>query len=189
MIDLSSYNSLETALFIKWTIPSLSVKYFSDYHTDVTIDGNVYSNNGAFLGISDIQEQIKASAAQITIALSGLTPNLRDEMNTADIKGSEIQIYRGFFDSGTHALLDLTPDDNPMSKFKGIVTNVNIVDRHNATTGVGSSEISITCNSAVEILQNQLSGRRTNPRDFESEKSMDRVPILSQKYIHLGGNK
>lgn len=189
MIDLSSYGSVESAFFVKWTVTGLTTRYISDYHTPVTIGADTYTNDGSLIGIGPAQTELKASPAQLTIALSGLTTNAISDLLNNDIKGSVIEIQRGYFNPSTHALLDLSPASNPVSKFKGIVTNYAIQDMFNAQTGISDTTINLTCNSIVEVIAKKLSGRRTNPRDFPDEKSMDRVPVLSRSNFNFGAPK
>ena len=189
MINLSTYGAVESAFFVKWAVPTLATRYISDYNTPVTIGADTYTNDGSLLGIGATQTEIKASPAQLVVGLSGYTTNAISNLLNYDIKGSTIEILRGFFDPGTHALLDLSPSANPVFKFKGIVTNYTIQDEHDAAGGVGSVTINLTCNSIVEVLAKDVNGRRTNPRDFTGEKSMDRVPVLSRSNFNFGAPK
>ena len=189
MINLSSYGAVESAMFLKWSVPTRGTSYLSDYHTDITIDGQVYHNIGNLLSITGVQSELKASKSQLTITLSGIVPNSISDILDYDIKGSSIQIYRGFFDPTTHALIDLTPNVNPTSLFKGIVTNFTLTDVHDPDTNIDSTTIVLTANSAVEILDKKVSGRRTNSADFSSEKSMDRVQALANAFFNFGAPK
>lgn len=186
MIDLSSNVSVESAVFLKWDIPNFEVAYISDYHTDITIDSQVYTNAGKLLSISAINNELKASPSELSIALSGIPTGSVSNIMTKEIKGSTIEIYRGFFNPTTHALLSLTPNDNPVMKFKGVVTNFSVGDDIDVISGVATTTIVLTCNSVVEILSNKVSGRRTNPRDFPSESSMNRVIALSNSNFQFG---
>ena len=186
MIDLSSYGAVESAMFFKWTIPLVGSEYISDYHTDVTIGGNLYTNIGTLLGMTGVQSELKASASQLTISLSGVPTGSVSDILTQEIKGSEVQLYRGFYNPTTHTLLDLTPADNPVSKFKGIVTNFAVSDDVDSTAGVATTTITLTCNSMVEVLQKKVSGRRTNSTDFPDENSMDRVRALANSNFNFG---
>lgn len=186
MINLSSYGAIESAMFFKWTVPNVGTEYISDYHTDVTIDSNVYTNIGTLMGMTGIQSELKASKSQLTIDLSGVPVNAVSDILTNEIKGSEVQLYRGFFNPTTHVLLDLTPSDNPVSKFKGIVTNFAVSDDVDASNGIATTTITLTCNSMVEVLQKKVSGRRTNSTDFSSEQSMDRVRALANSNFNFG---
>jgi len=185
MIDLSSYATIESALFLKWEVPNETPAYLSDYHTDVTIDGNIYTNIGTFLGATAPQSELKASRSQLTISLSGIPTGSVQDILTQEIKGSSVQLFRGFFNASTHALLDLSPSDNPVSQFKGVVTNYAVSDNYDNVAGTATTTISLTCNSIVEVLQKKVSGRRTNQNDFD-DNSMDRVQALANSPFNFG---
>ena len=189
MIDLSSNVAVESAVFVKWDIPNFEVAYISDYHTDVTIDTNVYTNAGKLLSISAINNELKASPSELSIALSGIPTGSITNIMNEEIKGSTVEIRRGFFNPTTNALLSLTPNANPVLKFKGVVTNFSVSDDIDVISGVATTTIVLTCNSIVEILTKKISGRRTNPRDFPSESSMNRVLALSNSNFQFGAPK
>jgi len=188
MIDLSASVAVESAMFLKWEIPVAGTEYLSDYNTDITIDGDLYTSIGNLLSISNVQHEIKASKSQLSIGLSGIPAGAISQILDNEIKGSNVQLFRGFFNPSTHALLDLSPSDNPVNKFKGIVTNYSIEDDVDPVTLTATSTITLTCNSIVEVIKKQVSGRRTNTQDFEGENSMDRVAVLSRSNFQFGGN-
>ena len=189
MIDFRNNIGLESAIFIKWVVPNFSSSYLSDYHSQVSFDGNTYSNIGNLMGVSSVTSDLKATASEISITLSGIPSNSISNIMSQEIKGSEIEMYRGFFDPNTHQLLDLSPNTNPVQKFKGIVTNYSISDDIDMGSGIATSTIVLACNSAVEILGKKVSGRRTNPRDFPDENSMNRVLALSNSNFQFGASK
>lgn len=186
MIDLSSYGAVESAMFLKWLVPGEPAAYISDYHSNVTIEGNIYTNIGTFLGVTAPTNELKASRSQLVISLSGIPVGAVTDILVKEIKGSQIQLFRGFFNPTTHQLLDLTPNLNPVSQFKGIVTNYAVSDEYDNIEGTSTTTISLTCNSLVEVLQKKVSGRRTNPGDFGTEKSMDRVRSLASSNFNFG---
>jgi len=185
MIDLTSYAAIESAMFIKWVVPVLGASYLSDYHTDVTIDGNVYQNIGNLLSISGQSAELKASPSQLSISLSGIPVGSVTDMLANEIKGSEITLYKGLYDPDTHALL-VTGGDNPVMKYKGLVTNYAISDEVDPFNGTATTTITLTCNSIVEVLNKKINGRRTNPVDFPTEDSMKRVQPLVNSNFNFG---
>lgn len=188
MINLSSYGAVESAMFFKWEVPNELPVYLSDYHTDVTIGGNLYTNLGTFLGVTAPTSELKASRSQIVVSLSGIPTGAVTNILTQEIKGSSVQLFRGFFNPTTHALLDLSPSSNPVSQFKGIVTNYAVSDEYDNIDGTATTTISLTCNSMVEVLEKKVSGRRTNSNDF-ADKSMDRVRALATSNFNFGAPK
>lgn len=189
MINFSDRVGIESAVFLKWIIPDFDTAYVSDYHTPITFGGNTYVNIGNLLNISAIGSELKASKSDLSITLSGIPTGSVATILDEAIRGSTIEIYRGFFDPTTHDLLELTPNDNPLLKFKGIVTNYSITDTVDPATLTAATTIVLTCNSIVEILSNKVSGRRTNPSDFADDSSMSRVSALANSNYQFGAPK
>lgn len=184
MIDLSSYGSVTSALFVKWDIPDFEIAYISDYSSSVTFGGNTYTNIGRLLGITAVSSELKASPNELSISLSGIPTDSVSNVLTKEIKGSTVEIYRGFFNASTGTLLSL--GSNPILKFKGIVTNYDVSDDVDIAAQIATTTITLACASDVEVLSNKVSGRRTNPVDFPDEDSMNRVTALANSNFNFG---
>jgi hypothetical protein len=186
MIDFRSRTSVETALFIKWEVPDFPTAYISDYNTDFTFGGNTYTSIGQLLSISSFNSELSASPNQLSISLSGIPTGSIATILNQEIKGSELTIYRGFFNPATHALLTVSGSDNPVIKFKGIVTNYELSDDVDVSSLTATTTILLTCSSSVEVLSKKTSGRRTNILDFPNEDSMSRVTALANSNFNFG---
>lgn len=189
MIDFRNTSALESAVFIKWTIPNFETAYLSDYNLPVSFGGNTYTSIGKLMSVSSTTTELKVSPSEVSVGLSGIPANSISEILTKEIKGSGLEIYRGFFNPTTHALLSLPGNTNPTLKFKGIVTNYEISDSFEYETNTFLTTITLTCNSIVEVLSNKVSGRRTNPVDFPNEDSMRRVQALANSNFNFGAPK
>lgn len=183
-IDLSSYRSIQTNLFVKIDIPGYDVLYFSDYHKEYTIGSDTYDGLGQLLSISNSEDSLRAAPSDVVIAISGIpSGNVSDILNNK-IKGSSVEITRGFFNATTGALLSIS--GNPAGKFQGVVANYAISDDLTMGDDTGTITLSLTVTSVVELLNNKISGRRTNPTDFPDEDSMDRVMALAKSNFNFG---
>lgn len=185
MIDLTSYSSLESAIILKWVVPGFSTAYVSDYHIPLSLDGNTYTNIGNLLSVSSIPSELKPSSGDLTVGLSGVPTNSISDIINQEIKGSNIWIYRAYFDSTTHEPLVLG-GGNTQLHFKGIVTNYSISDDIDTQSNLATSTITLTCNSPVEILATRYSGRRTNQADFPGTQDMSRVQALANSNFNFG---
>ena len=185
MIDLRSYASLETAIFLKWEVPNFSTAYISDFNVPLSFSGNTYTNIGNLLSVSSIPSELKPSKGELTVGLSGVPTNSISDILNQEIKGSNIWIYRGYFNSVTHQPLDFG-SGNTQLHFKGIVTNYSISDDIDLGAGIATSTITLTCNSPVEILSTKVSGRRTNQTDFPGVQDMSRVQALANSNFNFG---
>jgi hypothetical protein len=185
MIDFRSYASLESCVLVKWEVPNFDTAYISDYNTNLNFNGNIYTNIGNLLSISNTTSELTSSIGDVTIGLSGVPVGSISTILNQEIKGSTISIYRAFFNPTTHAPLSLG-GGNTILKFKGVVTNYSISDTVDVDNQLAVSTITLTCNSMVEVLTNKTNGRRTNPADFPNDSSMSRVQALANSNFNFG---
>ena len=183
-LDLTSYKSIQTNLFVKMIVPGYQTLTFSDYHKDYQIDGVTYQALGELLSVTNTSDELRASTKEITVVISGIPSGNISEILTNRIKGSELVVYRGFFDPETGNLLPIT--GNPAGKFHGVVSNYEIADDLRMGDDTGEITIAFNVTSVVELLNNKVSGRRTNPIDFPNENSMDRVSALAKSNFNFG---
>lgn len=191
MINLSTYTSIQTNLFVRLDIPGYQVLTFSDYHKSYTIAGTEYTGLGQLLSVSQTNSNLRAAPEDITVAISGVPAGRISEFLSHKIKGSSLKISRGFFDVNTGELLSIA--GNPAGKFSGIVSNYEITDDLDSGSDTGSVTITISATSVVELLNNKITGRRTNPTDqtalYPTDQSMDRVPSLAKSNFNFGAPK
>jgi hypothetical protein len=182
-IDLSAYRSIQTNLFVKLVIPGYDTLTFSDYHKNFTYNSVNYTGLGQLLSISNTEDSLRASPSDITISISGIpTANITDILDNK-VKGSSCEVYRGFFNVDTGNLLSIA--GNPAGKFQGVVSNYDITDDLTMGDDTGTISLTLTVTSVVELLQNKITGRRTNPQDFPNG-DMDRVLPLQKSNFNFG---
>jgi CBS domain-containing protein len=182
-IDLSSYRSIQTNLFVKIVIPGYETLTFSDYHKDYVIGTVTYQGLGQLLAVGNTDDNLRAAPAEITVTISGIpVENVTDVLNNK-IKGSSCEIFRGFFNANTGELLPVA--GNPAGKFRGVVSNYDITDDLEQGASTGSVSLILTVTSVVELLENKTTGRRTNAADFPNG-DMDRVLVLQKSNFNFG---
>lgn len=183
-LDLSTYAAIQTNLFVRLDIPDYAVLTFSDYHSDYTISGTNYTGLGQLLSITETTDNLRAAPQEVTVSIAGIpNTNVTDILNNR-VKGSELKISRAFFNPTTAALISIT--GNPAQKFRGIVSNYDITDDLDIGGSTGTVSLTLAVTSVVEMLNNKVSGRRTNPIDFPSEDSMSRVAALAKSNFNFG---
>lgn len=182
-VNLASYRSLQTNLFVRLVIPSYATLTFSDYHRNFTIDGTNYTGLGQLLSVGNTEDSLRAAPSDITVSISGIPSNNITDILNNKIKGSECKIYRAFFDPTTGNLLSIT--GNPAGKFQGVVSNYDITDDLDMGSDTGTITLTLTVTSVVELLQNKITGRRTNPQDFPNG-DMARVLPLQKSNFNFG---
>lgn len=156
-----------------------NVYYVSSAYKPVTYSGNVYTELGSFLEIAPFTEDIKTTNGDISVTLSGIPSeqNYLSLILTTPIKGGTIDVYRGFYNTTTDEL----DTSQVYRRFSGIITNFTIQEQFTPATELTNS-VTITCASVNSLLENRISGQRTNPDDrkrlFPGDAVFDRVPSL-----------
>jgi hypothetical protein len=197
-INLSSYNNIETGLFVRIACDKYrategdsftsTVLRFSDINRPITIASESYTGLGRLLGITASSSELRVTTNDVTITLSGIPNSSIEEIIASRLKGSTVKIYRGIFNSTTGALLSIT--DNPVQRFNGFITNFNLGEEYDYDNKNASNTIVINCSSTVSILERRVSGRKTNPESmkyfYSTDISMDRVNAINGTYFDFG---
>jgi hypothetical protein len=187
-LDLSSYTSIQTNLFVRLDIPGYQVLKFSDFNIPYTINSESYTSLGSLLSITDTSSELRATSQEVAVTISGIPDaNVIDILDNP-VKGSSIKIYRVFFNPQTGQALSIS--GNPAQKFQGIVSNYDISDDLDMGSQTGSVTLTLACTSVVELLNNKVAGRRTNPVDmkqyYPTDVSFDNVLALTNSNFNFG---
>lgn len=185
-IDVAEYRNYGSSSY------SSEILTFSDHYNNINIDGQLFVPLGSHLSITETVSELVTSRSQVNITLSGVPDSALYEILNSKIKGSPVIIYRGIFDSGTNAILN--SDNLASGRFRGIVTNYLLNEEFtndvNGTARSSTNTITLQCSGSVEMLQNKISGRKTNPtsmkRFFPTDVSFDRVPSLENTQFNFG---
>jgi hypothetical protein len=174
-------------LLIDLTIESTTY-YISNAYKPVTFNGNTYTQLGSFLNVDTLTEDIRTTNGDIAISLSGI-PTEADYINlvlTTKLKGGEVIIRRGFM-SQTDLELDTA---EVYTRFKGIITNFNISEDTNIMEKINTNSATIVVANTNSILEQRISGQRTNPEDrkriFANDQVFDRIPELVNLHFDFG---
>lgn len=192
MINLTSYEQIRTASFVRIDVPDYAVLRFSDYATAYTIDGESYDTLGALLGITSTSSDLRASPGEVTVTISGI-PNARlTEIMGLKIKGSSVEIRRGFFNAVTAQPISIPGNggSNVIGRFVGRVMNFAIQEDYDNTASSSTVSIQFSCSSVVDLLSNKVAGRQTNDTSeksfYPTDTSMDRVLSLANSNFNFG---
>jgi hypothetical protein len=179
---------VNNAEFVKLTIyneygnlANSNVYTFSSSYQEETIDGQIYTPLGGLLAVGIQQRDIRVTSADTSISLSGIDGNNMAVVLGSLIRGSKLEITRGFYNNN----YTLTSD---AKRFTGIVTNYNIseerVDQDDNFT------ITLNASSFKSVLENRIAGRKTNSESWKeynpTDTSMDRVPSLADRAFDFG---
>jgi hypothetical protein len=161
--------------------------YISSNWKPVTVDGNNYSELGAFLTVSNIDDNLKYNANNLALTLSGI-PSGQDYLRQileSPVKGGNVTLKRAFVDNSTMEL-----KSGVYTRFKGVITNFKIDETVNVLSKQMDYAVTVLLASQLTVLSEKITGQRTNPEDrkrlFSADKSFNRVPILFNTAFDFG---
>jgi hypothetical protein len=194
MTTINAVNSpsIRHAEFVKLSIGPLgsptAVYTYCNAGGPVIVGGITFSNLGSLMSVGDVQRDIKATSDDMTIALTGLNPANISIILSATIKGSIVEIWRGFLDSNNQIIT--TPTTQFFKRYQGIINNVSITEDYNMEARMRIATCSISCSSMRRILENRISGVKTNQKSWQefypSDTSMNRVAEITATYFDFG---
>lgn len=189
MAALSS-DSIRHAEFVRLTVGDTSptVYAFCNAASAITVNSIDFTNLGSLLTVGDVQRDIKATSDDMTIQLVGIDPSNISLILSSDIKGSVVEVWRGFLDSNNQIIT--SPTQQFFKRYQGIINNVSITEDWNTETRTRIATCSISCSSMRRILENRLAGIRTNKNNWQfiyaGDASMNRVAEISNTYFDFG---
>lgn len=185
-----SSSSIRHSEFVKLSIgnPVTTTYAFCNAAAPITAGGTTFSNLGSLLLVGDVQRDIKATSDDMTISLVGIDPTNVALILSSDIKGSLVEVWRGFLDSNNQIIT--SPTTQFFKRYQGIINNVSITEDWNQDTRTRIATCSISCSSMRRILENRISGVRTNKDSWQftypSDASMNRVSEISNTFFDFG---
>jgi hypothetical protein len=168
--------------------------YISNCYKAVTYNSKTYQALAGFLNISEIQSNITNANDEVQVSLSAIPPAYIAAVLGTQIKGGDINIYRAFFDYTTQEVIS----GAVYKRFTGIINNFAVQEDINTLASIPevNHTITIIASSIMGVLENKVSGRRTNQEDYQivyaelnnsaTDPSMDRVDTLFNSSFDFG---
>lgn len=181
-------SAINSAEFVKLTvyndysnIANTSTYTFSSAYKAETFDGTTFLPLGGLLAVGAQNRDLKVTSGDTMIALSGIgSQNILLVLDTK-IRGSEVEVYRGFYTAnGTLS--------NTYLRFTGIITNYAIQEDREGQDD--NYTVTVSASSYKTVLQNRIAGRKTNEESWKffnsTDTSMDRVYGISGVQFDFG---
>jgi hypothetical protein len=177
------------AEFVKLTVGiDENVYTFCNAAAPITVGGITFANLGALLSVGDVQRDMRSTSDDMTIALTGIDPANIGIILGNDIKGSLVEVWRGFFDDNNQIIT--TPTTQFFKRYQGIINSVAITEDFNTEARTRIATCSIACSSMRRILENRLGGVKTNESSWQflypNDTSMSRVATIANTYFDFG---
>jgi hypothetical protein len=179
---------VNNAEFVKLTIyneyantANNNVYTFSSSYKSEDIGGTTYTPLGGLLAVGIQQRDIRVTSADTSISLSGVSGNNMAVVLGNKIRGSKIELIRGFYNNN-YVL------SNTAQRFTGIVTSYNITEERQDNDD--NFTITLNASSFKSVLENRIAGRKTNSESWKefnpTDTSMDRVASIADKQFDFG---
>ncbi len=186
MAALSS-PQINFAEFVKLTTPSATYA-FCNAASPITVDGLEFEGLKGLVGISEVQRSVKANSADLQVAITGIDPNNVAILLGAEIKGSTIEMWRGFLDENNQLIN--TPSLQFFKRYQGIINSVSIDENFNWDLRQRIATCNLASSSMRYVLENRVAGILTNQESWQSfyptDTSMDRVAVIASTYFDFG---
>lgn len=181
---------INNAEFVKLTIyneygnsANVTVHTFSSAYRQETIDGVAYLPLAGLLAVGTQPRDLRVTSADTSISLSGVSGNNMSIVLGTKIKGSKIEILRGFYNNN-FILTNVYP------RFTGIVTSYAITEDLDNTDNIDNFTITVNASSYKVVLENRIAGRKTNKSSWQvfdtTDSSMNNVYSIADQQFDFG---
>jgi hypothetical protein len=184
IVPIEDTNNIRMADFVRINTNG-TIYLFATTPSALTIpevDANPFTALGALMRIGDTSRDIKSTANETTITIVGLDTAYLGWVLGQDIKGSQIEMWHGFFDTDG-ALITTGGTGGLYQFFNGYISSFSISEQWNEEVRSYIGVISVAASSIQLILQNRTAGRFTNNNSWTfynpTDTSMNRVAFIS----------
>jgi hypothetical protein len=179
---------VNNAEFLKLTIfndvsntANTTVHTFSSAYNYETIDGVIYTPLGGLLAVGVQQRDLRVTQADTSVSLSGIDGNNIFIVLSTKIRGSKLEIFRGFYDDNYNL-------SNVALRFTGIITSYQITELREEQDD--NFIVTVNASSYKTVLENRVAGRKTNSESWKiwapTDISMDQVYSLADQQFDFG---
>lgn len=162
-----------------------SVYTFSSAYQFETFGNTTYTPLGGLLAVGVQQRDLRVTSADTSLTLSGIAGNNIQLVLDNTIRGSKVEIYRGFYSN--NYILDTA---NVAKRFTGIVTSYNISEDWDEDNNMDNFSVTINCSSYKSVLENRVAGRKTNQQSWQvfdsTDSSMNNVYSIAGTQFDFG---
>jgi hypothetical protein len=183
--------SIRHAEFVRLQVgkPGFITTYtFCNAAASITVAGISFTGMGSLLGLSEIQQDMKNTSADLSVSLTGIASANIGILLGANIKGSTVEIWRGFLDSNNQIIT--TPSTQFFKRYAGIINSVSISEQWDEQARRRVATCTVSCCSMRKVLENLVSGMKTNDSSWKfryaGDASMSRVAAISNTYFDFG---
>jgi len=184
-------NNIRYADFVRVTTPSATYRFASTPSaiTVSAVDSQPFDALGVLMKVGDTQRDIKSTANETTFTLVGIDTAALGWVLGQEIKGSQIEAWKGFFNTDG-ALLTTGGSGGLYQFFNGYISSFAIDETWMEELRQFVGVITVAASSIQLILKNRTAGRYTNDNNWQffnaGDTSMDRVSFITNINYNFG---
>ena len=184
-------NNIRYADFVRVITPSATYRFATTASalTIPAVDAEPFNALGQLIQIGEVQRDIKSTANETTFTLVGIDTAMLGWVLGQEIKGSQIEAWKGFFDTNG-ALLTTGGSGGLYQYFNGYINSFSITETWMEEAREFLGVITVSASSIQLILKNRVAGRYTNDSSWQffnsGDTSMDRVAFVSTINYYFG---
>jgi hypothetical protein len=153
------------------------------------VSATAFTAASVLMKVGDVQRDIKSTANETTVSLSGIDTSTLGFVLGQNIKGSKIEMWHGFFNS-SGALITTGGTGGLYQFFSGYITSFSITENWMEEVKAYLATITVSASSTQLILQNRIAGRYTNNNSWQffapGDTSMNRVGFIETINYYFG---
>lgn len=188
VMEALNSSSIRYAEFVKLTMPA-EIYTFCNAASNIEVNGTTYTGLASYLGISEIQQDVKANSFDLKVSITGILPENISIILSSDIKGSTIEVWRGFLDANNQ-IETISSTQQFFKRYQGIINNISISEDYNTIARTRVATCIFSCASMRLVLDNRVAGIKTNPNAWQflypNDTSMNRVPLIASTFFDFG---
>jgi len=176
-------NTIRYADFVRMTTPSATYR-FATVPTPIivpAVDSEPFTALGQLVKVGNATRDIKSTANETTVTLTGIDPVMLGLVLSTEIKGAQLEMWHGFFNADGQ-LLTSGGTGGLYQFFNGYINSFGISEQWYEEIRGYIGTITISASSIQLILQNRLAGRYTNNNSWQfynsTDTSMNRVAFI-----------
>jgi len=186
-------NNIRYADFIRITTPD-DTYLFTTAPSNMTIpdiDAAEFNAVGVLIRVGEAQRDIKSTANETTVTLTGIDTAMLGFVLGQQVKGSQLEMWHGFFDTNG-ALITTGGVGGLYQFFNGYISSFSISEQWMEEVRMYVGTITVSASSIQLILQNRIAGRYTNNNSWQfynaGDTSMNRVNFIETINYQFGKN-
>jgi hypothetical protein len=184
-------NNIRYADFVRVITPSATYRFATTASalTVPAVDAEPFNALGQLIQIGEVQRDIKSTANETTFTLVGIDTAMLGWVLGQEIKGSQIEAWKGFFDTNG-ALITAGGTGGLYQYFNGYINAFSITETWMEEVRTFVGVITVSASSIQLILKNRVAGRYTNDSSWQffnnGDTSMERVAFISTINYYFG---